>query len=123
MATFKFEKELTPNGEEVMVANFTAELVSVSENPLKNVNNVEYHPCTVKFENGSGKEQTATGLMYANNFKNGVTKGNSYLAKVIMQAGKDPLIVVSHLDRAGSATADDFGFTFEAVASFDKISK
>lgn len=123
MAKFDFIPEVTPNGEQVMVASFTAKLLSVAEKALSNVNGVEYHPCTVEFENGAGAQQTATGIMYANNFKNGVTKGNSYLAKVIMQQGKNPLIVVSHLDRASSVSADDFGFSFEAVAEFDSIAK
>lgn len=123
MAKFDFIAETTPSGESVMVANFTAELVSVAEKAISNSNGNDYHPCTIKFLNAEDKQQTATGLMYAGNYKNGVTVGNSYLAKVIMQTGKNPLIVVSHLDRASSVTADAFGFTVEAVAEFDSVAK
>jgi hypothetical protein len=90
-------------------ANFNAELVSISNKSLKNKNDKEYYPCSIKFANSDGVEVTRRAMMNAGNFAYGVEIGKHYRSTVSIQEDGSPLITVSHLTGADSATADDFG--------------
>ena len=122
---FNWKPETTPKGEKVLTADFSAELVSVAQNPLKNVNGVGFYPATISFDNEAGETVKRSGLIYEANFNHGMSVGTTYLAKVVKQQGKQPLIIVSHLDRAGTASDSDFGLdeAMFAIADFDKVSK
>jgi len=125
MGKFNWKAETTPKGARTMTADFSAELVSVAQQPLVNVNGVEYYPATVSFVNEKDQTVKRSGIIYETNFSKGMSVGTTYLAKVVKAEGKLPLIVVSHLDRAGTTTDDDFGLSDEmfSTANFDSVSK
>lgn len=125
MAKFEWKPETTPKGEKVLTADFSAELVSIAKEPLMNVNKVGYYPATIKFLNEKDETVTRTGLVYEANFNHGMNVGSTYLSKVVKQQGKLPLIIVSHLDRAGTSSDADFGLSDDVFASvdFDAIAK
>jgi hypothetical protein len=64
-------------------------------------------------------------LVYKTNFDYGMSVGTTYLGKIIKSAGKLPLIVLSHLDRASQATDDDFGIDISMLVpvDFDTVKK
>jgi hypothetical protein len=125
MAKFDFKAETTPKGEKVLTADFSAELVSVAKEPTKNINGVGFYPATISFLNEKDETVKRSGLIYEANYNHGMSVGNTYLAKVVKQQGKLPLIIVSHLDRAGTSTDSDFGLdeALFKVADFDAVSK
>lgn len=88
---------------------FMGELLSVAKEPIKNVNNTEYRPCSIKFMAPNGNEVTSRALMYEKNFQHGVEVGEEYLCTATTDAdaekGKEVLITVSHL-QSTSETAD-----------------
>ena len=90
-------------------ANFTAELVSISNQPLANKNGNSYYPCAIKFVTSNGEEVVRRAMMNAGNFAYGVEIGKSYRSTVTIQADGSPLLSVSHLSGAESATSEDFG--------------
>jgi hypothetical protein len=90
-------------------ANFPAELVTISNQPLTNKNNKEYYPCSIKFVTANGEEVVRRAMMNAGNFAYGVEIGRQYRSTVTIQADGSPLITVSHLSGAESATTNDFG--------------
>lgn len=112
-------------GEKALVAGLTTELVSVAKNPIANANGTMYYPATVRYENEKGDTVTRGALVYEANFNYGLTVGNVYSAKVIKAVGKLPLIVMSHLERAGSASDEDFDFDLSLLEAvdFDAVSK
>jgi hypothetical protein len=122
---FNWKPETTPKGDKVLTADFSAELVSVASEPIKNVNGNGFYPATITFVNEADQTVKRTGLIYESNFNYGMSVGTTYLAKVVKQQGKQPLIIVSHLDRAGVSSDSDFGLD-EAmfnIADFDSVSK
>jgi hypothetical protein len=125
MGKFNWKMELTPKGDKTITADFSAELVSVAKDKLTNVNGVGYYPATISFINEKDETVKRSGLIYESNFSHGMSVGTTYLAKVIKAEGKLPLIVVSHLDRAGSVSDDDFGLSNDMFldANFDKVAK
>lgn len=90
-------------------ANFPAELVSISNEPKLNKNNKEYYPCSIKFVTANGEEVVRRAMMNAGNFAYGVEIGKSYRSTVTIQEDGSPLLSVSHLSGAESATSEDFG--------------
>ena len=125
MAKFTFNPEISPAGDKQQVANFTAELVSISAEAKENANGTSsFHNCTIKYKNHLDKEVTARAIMPAGNFDYGVEAGKSYLTKVVItEATGDAIIIVSHLENGVTMSASDFGFSVTAVADFSKASK
>ena len=120
MAKFEFKPETNPvTGESVLVASMQGKLVSIASAPQKNTNGIEFYPATVEYENVSGKVVKNGCLIYKTNFDYGMSVGTTYLGKVIKSAGKLPLIVLSHLDRASQATDDDFGIDVSMLEPVD----
>ena len=118
-------EENTNTGEKQAVANFQGKLISVAKEALKNVKGTEYYPATVEFETEAGNIVQRGCLIYKTNHDYGMSIGNTYLGRVIKSAGKLPLMVLSHLDRASQASDDDFGFDISLleVADFDAVTK
>ena len=93
---------------------FGGKLISISDKSLKNVNGTEYRVATIDFEDAEGKVRRCTALVYENNFKHGLTKGETYLATAT-PTESGVIVKLSHLTYNGDrATAEMFGF--EAVA-------
>jgi hypothetical protein len=123
---FEFKVETNPvTGEKMLVAPMQGELVSIAKEALPNSSGSLYYPATVKYLNVQDKETKSGCLVYANNFNYGMSVGTTYLGKIIKVAGKLPLIVLSHLDRASQATDDDFGIDMSLleVVDFDAVAK
>jgi len=117
---FDFKVETNPTtGEKVLVSAMHGELVSIAQKPLENANGAEYYPATVAYENTNGDTVKRGCLVYASNYNYGMSIGTTYLGKIIKVAGKLPLIVLSHLDRASHATDDDFGIDMSLLEAVD----
>ena len=101
------------------------ELISIANEPMNNVKGTAFYPATVAFEDAQGKIAKRGCLVYKSNFDYGMSVGTTYLGKIIKVAGKLPLLVLSHLDRASQASDDDFGIDMSLleVVDFDKVSK
>ena len=126
MAKFDFKvEENTNTGERMLVASMQGELVSIAKEPLNNVKGTAYFPATVSFEDASGKIAKRGCLIYKANYDYGMSVGTTYLGKIIKVAGKLPLLVLSHLDRASQASDDDFGIDMSLleVVDFDAVAK
>lgn len=126
MAKFNWTLETNPNtGENVLVAPFTGKLLSISENPIQGSGEASFHPSTIEYENAQGKLVERSALVYEGNYAYGMSIGTSYLGKVIKGKDSEPLLVLSHLNRASRATDDDFDFDLsllelESLASIPK---
>lgn len=126
MAKFDFKVETNPNtGEKMLVSAMQGELVSIAQNPQDNAKGTAFYPATVAFEDASGNTVKRGCLVYKANFDYGMSIGTTYLGKIIKVAGKLPLIVLSHLDRASQASDDDFGIDMSMleVVDFDAVAK
>jgi hypothetical protein len=126
MAKFDFKLETNPTtGENVLVASMQGKLVSIASTPMPNAKGTEYFPATVEYENVKGDIVKNGCLVYKTNFDYGMSVGTTYLGKIIKSAGKLPLIVLSHLDRASQATDDDFGIDISMLVpvDFDTVKK
>jgi hypothetical protein len=127
MAKFDFKLEKNPNtGESMYVSTMQGELISIAEKPIPNAIGTSYYPATVQYENAKGNVVKSGCLVYENNFNYGMSVGTTYLGKIIITKDKPlPLLVLSHLDRAGSATMEDFGFDISLleIADFDAVTK
>jgi hypothetical protein len=101
------------------------ELVSIANEPMNNVKGTAFYPATVAFEDASGKIAKRGCLVYKSNFDYGMSVGTTYLGKIIKVAGKLPLLVLSHLDRASQASDNDFGIDMSLleVVDFDAVAK
>jgi hypothetical protein len=113
---FNFEVTVNPTtGEQQKRANFSAKLISISDKTLTNVNGTEYRVATIEFKDAKGVSQRVSAMIYENNFKYGMTVGETYNATVTITSGNAPLITVSHLTGSGvRATADMFGLSVAA---------
>jgi len=109
MAKFIFTRDEERSQE---VANFTARLISVSEEPVGQFPSGKYyHVGTIQFENDKGQVVQRTCIINKANFDKGMSEGNDYLCNAIIRDGQNTvLLVCSHL-QGGSARADfsDFG--------------
>jgi hypothetical protein len=127
MAKFDFKLEKNPNtGESMYVSTMQGELISIAATPIPNAIGTSYYPATVQYENAKGNVVKSGCLVYENNFNYGMSVGTTYLGKIIITKDKPlPLLVLSHLDRAGSATMEDFGFDISLleIADFDAVTK
>lgn len=110
MRTFNFQKnEVT----DLMQANFTAKLISISNSTKTNSNGKEYRIASIKFTDADAVEQTITAIMYEKNYSKGVKVGNDYIATVTIMPDNQPLVTVSHLQGAERATINMFGLAVE----------
>ena len=99
---------------------FQADLVSVSDNVLENVNGTEYRVGSVRFENPNGDIVTRSAIIYENNYQYGMQVGNSYQCTAV-KSDQGVLIRMSHLEQSARATEADFGDLFaEAPAQTAK---
>lgn len=125
MAKFDFKLEKNPNtGETMAVASMHGELVSISSKPIPNALGTSYYPATVQYMDAQDNLVKTGCLVYESNYKYGMSVGTTYLGKIIFAKGKPmPLLVLSHLDRAGNATAETFGFDMSMleIADFDAV--
>lgn len=105
---FTFTKnELTDK----LQTQFSAKLINVSTNILKNVNGTEYRLANIEFTDAEGKVQRISAMIYESNFKQGVKNGEYYLTTATYDEEKGVLVTVSHLIGNGiRATADMFNF-------------
>jgi len=109
--------KFTKNDKGQVVATFSAELLSISDdaNIQKNVNGTEYRIAGIKFVDNNGVEQKTTAVMYESNFKHGVEIGESYLTQAT-QTDQGVWMQVSHLTSiTNRATADMFGFAEASI--------
>ena len=125
MAKFDFKLEKNPNtGETMAVSAMHGELISIASKPQGNKKGTSFYPATVEYLDAQDVLTKTGCLVYENNYKYGMSIGTTYLGKIIFTKGKPlPLLVLSHLDRAGNATADTFAFDFAMfdVADFDAV--
>lgn len=124
MAKYDFKLEKHPTtGEAMNVATMTGKLISMSKEAIPNAGGTLYHPATVEFEHVNGTLVKSSAMIYKSNADYGMEVGNSYLGKVIVMAGKQPLIVLSHLDRDSAPTLDMFGLDVTELVpvEFDAI--
>lgn len=93
---------------------FEAELVSISENTLENVNGTLYRVATVKFEDVNGIERQVSAMVYNNNYqKDGEIRmqiGEKYRT-VADKVGENVYLIMSHLSFS-AARADVAMFDF-----------
>ena len=87
---------------------FTSELLSVSKNTLENSNGNEFKIVTLKFPLPNGKIVTRTGMCYSKSYSQGIQVGESYLTTLSFKDDGQPAILMSHLNNASQASADDF---------------
>jgi hypothetical protein len=125
MAKYDFKLEKNPNtGETMAVCAMHGELISIASKPIPNKLGTSFYPATVEYLDAQDNLTKTGCLVYENNHKYGMSVGKTYLGKIIFSKGKPlPLLVLSHLDRAGNATADTFAFDFSMfdVADFDAV--
>ena len=96
-------------GQEELI--FNADLVSISDSVLENVNGTEYRVASVRFQNPNGETVTRSAIVYEKNYQYGMSVGNSYQCTAI-NGSQGVLIRMSHLEQAGRATKNDFGDLF-----------
>ena len=123
---YDFKLEVNPNtGEKMLVSSFQGKLVSISDKAIANSKGTEYHPATVEYTNVKGATVKNGCLVYKSNFDYGMSVDTTYLGKIIKVKDKLPLLVLSHLDRAGQATDEDFGIDLSLleVPDFDVVTK
>jgi hypothetical protein len=123
---FDFKVETNPNtGEKMLVSAFQGKLVSIATQAVENVKGTSFYPATVEYTNVKGNVVKNGCLVYKANHDYGMSTGTEYLGKIIKVAGKSPLLVLSHLERAGQASDEDFGIDMSMleVADFDKVAK
>jgi len=111
------------NGQVSYEAQIQAELISISETEMQNVNGTKYRLCQVEFDNANSERVIRNGIIYEANYNHPQADwkvGASYLTTVTITEGReDALIKVSHLQQAVRASAtNDFGFDVSS-ASFD----
>lgn len=126
MAKYDFKLETNPNtGEKMLVASMQGELISIAKDAIPNTKGTNFYPATVQYENVTGDLVKRGCLVYEKNYNYGMSVGTTYLGKIIQVAGKLPLLVLSHLDRATQATAEDFGIDMSLleITDFDKVPK
>jgi len=87
---------------------FTAELLAVSKNTLENTNENKFKIVTLKFNLPNGKLVTRTGMCYEKSYSQGIDVGESYLTTLSFKDDGQPAILMSHLNNASQASADDF---------------
>lgn len=124
MAKYDFKLEKHPTtGEDMQVASMTGKLIKMSKEAIPNSQKTLYHPATIEFEHVNGTTVRSSGMVYKSNADYGMEIGKTYLGKVVIMAGKQPLIVLSHLDRDSAPTADMFGLDVAdlAPADFDAV--
>jgi hypothetical protein len=123
---YDFKLETNPNtGEKMLVSSFQGKLVSISDKAIANSKGTEYHPATVEYTNVKGVTVKNGCLVYKSNFDYGMSVDTTYLGKIIKVKDKLPLLVLSHLDRAGQASDEDFGIDLSLleVPDFDVVTK
>lgn len=127
MAKFDFKLEKNPNtGEAMYVSSMHGELISIASKPIPNALGTSYYPATVQYIDAQDNLVKTGCLVYESNYKYGMSVGTTYLGKIIFAQGKPlPLLVLSHLDRAGNATAETFGFDMSLfdVVDFEAVTK
>jgi hypothetical protein len=127
MAKFDFKLEKNPNtGEPMAVAPMQGELISIASKPIPNTLGTSFYPATVQYVDAQDNLVKTGCLVYESNYKYGMSIGTTYLGKIIFSKGKPlPLLVLSHLDRAGNATAETFDFDFSMfdVVDFEAVAK
>jgi hypothetical protein len=127
MAKFDFKLEKNPNtGEPMAVAPMQGELISIASKPIPTERGTSFYPATVQYVDAQDNLVKTGCLVYENNYKYGMSIGTTYLGKIIFSKGKPlPLLVLSHLDRAGNATAETFDFDFSMfdVVDFEAVAK
>ena len=107
---FDFKPQENPNTKEIeQVATCTGKLVSISEEPKKNVNGTLFRNATVEIETADGSRKPFQAIVYENNYKHGMEIGGSYLTTITVGADNSVLIGMSHLNSANSASVADFG--------------
>jgi hypothetical protein len=109
---FEFEKQKNPStGAVEQVASCSAKLVSIGEEPKKNVNGVEFRNATVSIETANGDRKNFGAIVYENNYKHGIQVGGEYLTRITVGEDNSVLITMSHLTGSSSASLADFGLT------------
>lgn len=105
------QKITSYNGKTAVEGFVNAKVVSMSDTLLTNVNGTEYSVGTIEVE---GKQFSA--MCYAKNLSK-VTVGENRLCNVIFTEDqpKTPIILITPLTNGVRATAEDFGFDFEAT--------
>lgn len=113
----KFQINEKTNAQE---ASFGAKLISISEEARQNANGTNYKVVTVEFKDINNEVCRTSAMIYENNYKHGLTVGETYLTTATSNDEGGAYVRMSHLVYGGvRATADMFGF--EAVAAQPKI--
>ncbi|MCX6195597.1 MAG: hypothetical protein NTY55_02945 [Flavobacteriia bacterium] len=123
---YDFKLEVNPNtGEKMLVSSFQGKLVSIADKAIENQKGTLFHPASVEYTNVKGVVVKNGCLVYKSNFDYGMSVGTEYLGKIIKVKDKLPLLVLSHLDRAGQASDEDFGIDLSLleVPDFDVVTK
>lgn len=87
-------------------------LNTLSEQVFQNSNGKNYKLATIEYVNAKGATKQTTAMVYEGNYSHANANfviGNKYLATAtIVEAGKDPIITLSHLAATERASAEDF---------------
>ena len=106
--------------------SFPAVLLSVSDNVLENNNGTAYRIADIEFEDASGNTQVISATMYEANAEQLPSDyiGQRFLATAEKRPGQTTFVRVSHLQSAGRASDDMFGFSEEAFeASNEEVTQ
>jgi len=114
--------------------HFLGKIVSIAAKAKETVKSngepgAPYKPFSVKFENVKGDTVTRSGLLFVNQFPEAVV-GDEIPCAVIQTPGRknsdgklEELLIVSRLEAAERATAEDFDFSEVSVAQDAPVAK
>lgn len=94
-------RQTTPDNAGRARMRFNATLLSVSPQPLVNVNGTQYRVCTIEYVLPSGEIKKPTAFMFEKNFMHGVTPKEEYLCTFTKMEDGRGIINVSHLPASG----------------------
>lgn len=96
---------------------FKARVTSLGPVNQVNTNGTEYAVGSVQFTTAHGELKEVSAICYRKNVEKGITVGETYVCNVAVTEARpnEPIISISPLTTAVRATADDFGFDFEAA--------
>ena len=112
MTKYKIIQNLKTGKDEF---SFSATLLEVGENVIKNSNDKDYKIVTLGFQLPSGDEVQRTAICYEANYSYGIEVGKDYLSNLSFDAKGEPQIRMSHLSNAERASVEDFSGLFQVT--------
>lgn len=104
--------------------SFSAKLISISEEPVKNSNGTNFKVATGEYVNADAVVERASFQVYEGNYEKGMTIGEKYSCQITIQEGRElPGLTMSHLVAGGGrATLASFGVSTSSVTANEPVS-